>query len=229
MAALYTTALAAEQRTLGVQGAVLEIGVFKGKYLAVLYHASRQEEAQVVGIDAFIGSRDTNANEQEVHDNLASVCGDSRRLKIITADSTALSTASMQELVGGSARLISIDGGHTLEVVSRDLSNCVPLLSSGGVIALDDFFNHGTPEVTEALLSLFREQPTVDLVPFAHCYNKLFLTTRAHHGAYLEGTKRFLQANADLSGCARTLTRHRENTRLGFRPQLLGAEIWPFF
>jgi predicted O-methyltransferase YrrM len=41
---------------------------------------------------------------------------------------------------GFRADLIFVDGGHAVETIRTDLSNCVPLLAEGGVIVMDDYY-----------------------------------------------------------------------------------------
>ena len=66
------------------------IGVFKGKYLAVLYALSEPGEA-VVGVDLFIGATNNDPRPviEEVKANVAAACGESARLNILAADSCA--------------------------------------------------------------------------------------------------------------------------------------------
>src|ERR1700741_1729960 len=54
-AAPLTYLLMARQNARGVGGGVLELGVFRGKYLALLYAASAAAFRQVLGVDLFPG------------------------------------------------------------------------------------------------------------------------------------------------------------------------------
>jgi hypothetical protein len=69
-AALLTAHLAAVQHSLGVAGPTLEIGVYKGKYLSVLYEVARPDEA-VIGVDLFIGAPDYGQIVATVRSNIA--------------------------------------------------------------------------------------------------------------------------------------------------------------
>lgn len=229
-AALLTAYLSAAQHAAGMRGDLLEIGVYKGKYLSVLCRASTPGE-KVVGIDLFIGAEDAATIAvvtDSVRANIAAACGDAARLAILVADSFSLAVPELRARAkSDSFRFISIDGGHTKELVYHDLELATALLSEGGVIALDDAFNHTTPGVIEGITEFFFcNKPA--LAPFAHCYNKLFVTTPAHHARYLQQTLDLLEAIPWLPTRERTLSARRGNQALGFTSTLFGYEIVPF-
>lgn len=68
-------------------------------------------------------------------------------------------------------RLISVDGGHTLEVTLHDLMVASCLVRDGGLVVLDDFPNSVWLGVAEALMHFAHAQDR--LVPFMHGYNKV--------------------------------------------------------
>ena len=225
-AALLTEHLARVQRSLGIAGPTLEIGVFKGKYLAVLYALSENDE-RVIGVDLFVGSEDTAKDVRAVHDNVARACGDSRRLDVVVADSLKLDAAALARHTGGPARFISIDGGHTREIVFKDLESATPLLARGGIMALDDVYNFTTPGVAEGVANFFLSRKPA-LAPFAACYNKLFVTHPDFHARYLAEAVRFAEESTWLATHEPTLARRRENLAGGFTPTLFGHEVLPF-
>jgi SAM-dependent methyltransferase len=226
-AALLTAHLARAQRASGLSGPTLEIGVFKGKYLSVLYKLSEPTEI-VVGVDLFIGALNTHPVVNEVRANISNACGDAARLRLMVADSLEITADALREKGGSSQfRFISIDGGHTREVVRNDIALAHSLLQPGGIIALDDAFNHTTPGVIEGTAEFFlRSAPA--LAPFAHCYNKLFLTTPSHHRRYLDETRRLVDEVAWLPAHERTRRWITENRAIGFTPEMFGYEIIPF-
>jgi peptidoglycan/xylan/chitin deacetylase (PgdA/CDA1 family)/predicted O-methyltransferase YrrM len=226
-AALLTAHLTELQRSLGISGPVLEIGVFRGKYLSVLYELSTPDE-RVVGVDLFVGASDKDAAAARARADIAAACGDDSRLAILVADSLELDAAKLARLSGeGAFRFVSIDGGHTRELVHRDLETASPLLQPGGIMALDDVFNFGTPGVLEGVAEFFlRAKPA--LAPFAICYNKVFVTTPDFHARYLAGARRFLDEYPWLPTSRNTLARCRENAQAGFTPMLFGYEVLPF-
>jgi cephalosporin hydroxylase len=209
---------------------MLEIGVFKGKYLSVLYEASKPGANPVVGIDALIGASNVKSAINEIKLFIKQVCGEVSRLNIVACDSTTLTADSLLDLLGNNRPcFISIDGGHTFDVVLKDLENCFPLIVDGGIIAIDDFFNHGVPEVTEAFFTYSQRVGLEQFYPFAHCYNKLFLTTAPFHEYYLRNTHTFLKRYEAYAPCQRTLARRQNDQADGYTPRFLGKELIPFF
>jgi hypothetical protein len=225
-AAMFTGFLHGVQREHGLRGDVLEIGIYRGKYLAALYALSEADEA-LVGVDLFVGGDATQAG-REVRSYLQQACGDASRFELLVADSMELDARKLAERCGRERfRFVSIDGGHTRELVLRDLQTATPLLQEGGIMALDDAFNSGTPGVIEGIAEFFiRGQPA--LAPFAHCYNKLFVTTPACHARYLAAAKRFLEHADWLATCGRTIQRTRDNARSDFTTALFGREVVAF-
>jgi len=128
--------------------------------------------------------------------------------------------------VATQAVFIHIDGGHDVETVFHDLSISVPVLTAGGVIALDDAFNSGTPGVPEAICRFLSRYPNA-FAPFAHCYNKLFAARPEHHADYLAEAKRFLEVAAPVGVADRTKARMAENQSANFVPSFFGHDL-PF-
>lgn len=225
-AALLTAHLAGVQKELQIGGPVLEIGLFRGKYLSVLYKLSQPGEL-VLGIDLYIGAADVDAAANLTRANVANACGDAERLRILAADSFKLTTDDLRQETSDKFRLASIDGGHTRELVCHDLEIAYPLLKQGCILALDDAFNHTTPGVNEGIFEFFfRFRPK--LAPFAHCYNKLFVTTPDFHERYLQATNDFLDEVTWLPTHDRTTQRRNQNRSIGFAPMMFGYEIVPF-
>lgn len=226
-AALLTAHLVAGQRALGLAGPTLEIGVYHAKYLAVLYKLSRPGEP-VVGVDLFVGVHDKGAAGETVRANIAAACGENARLKVVIADSLQLTAERLSREIGAAgARFISIDGGHTKELVLHDLEVAAPLLRPGGIMALDDAFNQTTPGVIEAIAEFFLGQAP-RLAPFAICFNKLFVTTPEYHAPYLQETIAFLDEATWLPTHERTRTHRAENRAFGFVPAMFGHEVVAF-
>jgi predicted O-methyltransferase YrrM len=225
-AALFTGFLHGVQRELGLAGDVLEIGVYRGKYLSVLYALSERDE-KLFGVDLFVGDDKAEAARQ-ARAHVEEACGDASRFELMVGDSMELDAAKLAGRCGRDRfRFISIDAGHTCELVLRDLRTATPLMQEGAIMALDDAFNYGTPGVIEGIARFFlRDEPA--LAPFAYCYNKLFVTTPRHHARYLAAAKRFLDHADWLSTCARTTQRARENAQSCFTPALFGHEVVAF-
>jgi hypothetical protein len=130
----------------------------------------------------------------------------------------------LAEGAGKPFRFVSIDGGHTAELVFHDLEVCTPVLREGGIIALDDLFNFLVPGVMEGINAYFlRHKPA--LAPFAYCYNKLFVTTPEFHERYFREALRFVDEVTWLPTHERTLTNRRENAANRLTPTIFGYEV----
>lgn len=228
-AAFFTAHLLSYQNNINLTGNIVEIGVYCGKYLAILYQYLNPRNERVLGIDAFIGGYDTELPKKNVFNNILKVCGDNRRLDILVRNSLDLSPAELLQLIQGkNARFISIDGGHTTDVVFHDLHLSTAILRDGGIIAMDDIFNHSLPGVTEGFFKFMFQKDSKILAPFAHCYNKLFLTTPDHYADYFRKSFEILEEMKDYGAHSKTKAKIEENHSLDFAPQLLGYEVLCF-
>lgn len=224
-AALFTFHIMEAQDRHDIRGPALEIGVYKGKYLALLRVATDDD---IVGIELCPGG-DAQSAVKEITENVRMVAGHCNNLKIAVENSHNLSERDLLKLLEREPTFIHIDGGHDVDTVFHDLSICAPILKTGGIIAIDDAFNFGIPGVTEAICKFFRQDSLAAprLAPFAHCYNKLFITTRGYHSIYLEEARAFLDI-APYDVVERTRHRMAENESSRFVPLLFGYEIIPF-
>jgi hypothetical protein len=191
-AAQLTVALLRAQDEAGVDGGVFEVGVWRGKYLALLYHASTQ---RVAGIDIF----EWGNTRQEVVDKFQKIFGDVSRLALVRADSGNLNASLVSNIMGAlGLRFISIDGAHTADAVCHDLKLAESVLGERGVIALDDFLNSRAIAVSEGTYRYFLQHNRAKLAPFAYCGNKLFITRKEAVDLYSSATLQFLSQNAEL-------------------------------
>jgi predicted O-methyltransferase YrrM len=226
-------ALPAAQLTLyliqsGLAGNVLEFGVFHGKYLALLNYATQSYRSRVLGVDACLGSLDIEASKAFILSNIQDSCGECSRVTILHADTMTLSRSEILKLLPEPITFISVDAGHEADNLYNDISLAADLITPGGIIAVDDAFNHGTPGAIEGTCRYFEKNNRGRVAPFTHCYNKLFITSADHQFYYLELTKKYVQDNDHLDYCARTLDRKRDNDGVGFVPRFFGYEILPF-
>lgn len=225
-AAYFSAGLLEYQARRGLTGNIAEIGLYKGKYLSLMYRYARPDE-KVVGVDCFVGSEDLEYDKAVVSGNVASACGESDKLRIATNYTSELGSEDMR-VMAGEVRYFSVDGGHTAEDVYHDLGLAIGVLKEGGVIAMDDVFNHSLPGVTEGLMRYMAEHPDAPVAPFAHCYNKLFLSTRASHAEYLAAAFGILDEMDVFDAQGRTRNRMCENEHSKFTPRLFGAPILSF-
>jgi hypothetical protein len=112
---------------------------------------------------------------------------------IIEGDSTDPETTSSIQRCS----YISIDGGHTLEVVLNDLEIASKLVTNDGFVIVDDYMNHGWPSVTDAIFRFMAKKDT--LVPFASSKNKLWMCKITHRDKYYEYIKTIPNFNLRLT------------------------------
>lgn len=220
-AALFTIHILRAQRRRGIRGPALEIGVYKGKYLALM-RATLSD--RIVGVELCPGGHAEDA-VTEIINHVRAAAGHADDLRIVVENSRDLSAEELLDMLGAAPAFIHVDGGHDIDTVFHDLEMCAAIIRPGGVIALDDAFNFTTPGVTEAITRFLAM--STRLAPFAHCYNKLFVTTPNHHATYLADAHAFLDA-APPDVTERTKKRLAENDSVGFVPLFHGREILPF-
>lgn len=187
------TKLNQAQKEFDIKGHVGEIGVHHGKLFILLYLLTRQNE-NGIAVDIF-DKQYLNVDQSGKGDlekflqNLETFAKDKQKLKIISSDSTQVSSDDIKKAVGGELRLFSVDGGHTPEITKNDLRIASKSICEGGVIVLDDCFNGLFPGVSEGTNQFFMYDNTRAIVPFAigtHDVNKVFFTTSSYADKYIE-------------------------------------------
>jgi hypothetical protein len=224
-AALFTIHLIEAQRAAGLYGSMLEIGVYRGKYLSLLRLLLADERERIIGVELFPGGH-AEFGIQEIMRNVLVAAGSTSNVTVLEADSRSLSSEELLGRLGSRAKFAHIDGGHTEDVVFRDLSIVSPIMMTGGIIAMDDAFSYAHPGVTEALFR-FLDQERHVIAPFAYCFNKLFLTTVSHYDAYFAEAHRFVESPTAPKSLERVKERIAFNRSLDFAPKLFGYEILP--
>jgi hypothetical protein len=169
-AAYFTSALLNLQQEKAIHGPVFEIGVWEGKYLALLYHHNAPQQQLVVGID--IDKRRLRTAEA----NFRRLFGDLEMLSLHGLDSRDLTTDRTFELLQDKRpRFISLDGDHNAPVVHSDLILATSMIDERGVIAIDDFLNPYAIGVSEGVYQFFLQEGPREHMPFAWAGNKLFV------------------------------------------------------
>jgi len=156
-----------------IDGSILEIGIFCGKYFSVLARSAQRTRSRLVGVDTFQW-----VPESRVKESLA-LSPETRSVDVSLLKKTS-SECSSNELLGvlrDKARFISVDGSHEFEDVYLDLALSEQILSAKGIIAVDDFLNPITLGVNEAVHKYFAQPRNV--LPVAYISNKLFLAHRS--------------------------------------------------
>ena len=230
------------QRDCGIHGAVGEIGVHMGR-LFILLKLTAAENERCFALDVF-GDQHLNIDHSGFGDrgaflhNVRRWTGDTN-LAVIQASSLDVVPADIIDAVGR-CRALSIDGGHTEDIVRHDLRLAEAVLTEDGVAVLDDFFNQSWPGVAAGAARYFLD-PAAKLRPFAISPNKLYLAPPARHGFYrralmraqemrFDKTVRMFDCEVDVFGCQpmsggarirNTLRMSRLGTSVRFAKRLL--------
>jgi hypothetical protein len=156
-----------------IDGSLLEIGVFCGKYFSLLARSAQRTNSRLVGVDTFQWSPESRVNEALALSPETSRV-DVRLLKTLSSE---CSSTDLLHLLRSQARFVSVDGSHEVEDVYLDLLLSEQILSTKGIIAVDDFLNPLALGVNEAVHKFFARPRLV--TPVAYISNKLFLAHRS--------------------------------------------------
>ena len=145
------------QKSNGIQGNLLEIGVYLGKS-AIVLGAFKNSNEEVVVCDLFQGVSNSTDNDIEnfssysdltrsaFEENYQRCTGDLPRI----LDGSSLNL--WKEFPNHRFRFIHIDGSHLYEFVKSDLNFAIEtVISEGGIIVMDDFRAQHTLGVSIAL------------------------------------------------------------------------------
>lgn len=180
-----------EQSRFGVKGSVGEIGVHHGKLFLVAYLSTRSDEA-AFAIDVFEQQQfnvdhSGKGDRERFLDNVRRHGGSTDGLVVIASDSLKITPEEIRAKAGA-ARFVSVDGGHTEECTRNDLALADSCLVDGGIILLDDYFNHHWPDVSVGAARHFTS-PTAKTKPFLITPNKVFFAEPRYHAVYQKATR----------------------------------------
>jgi predicted O-methyltransferase YrrM len=150
------------QSELGIDGELVEIGTFEGRFfIAMALGLAPGEKA--VGIDRFDWP---NAGvEQRFLANCAAHGIASERFVSWKADSRAIATGALRDRLGQKPiRFVHIDSHHSRECLTNDLELVHPLLHRDGLVCLDDMLHPGYPMMASAVFDYFARHPEMRLV-----------------------------------------------------------------
>lgn len=171
-----------------VIGNVGEIGVFMGKSFISLYLLTKPSEL-ALAVDVFEDQQynyDQSGSFVQYNKFVAQIkqfTKDLSRLRTIKGDSSKKAAQDYLKAVDGKKfRLFSIDGCHRAAETMIDLKNAVEVLQDGGIIIIDDYFNHTWPGVSEAVAQFLSNHPAIK--PFFIGFNKILLTQARYVNAY---------------------------------------------
>lgn len=191
-----------EQSRIGIGGSVGEIGVHHGKLFLIAYLATRADERafaiDVFDLQEFNLDQSGKGDRERFVANVQRHAGSTDGLVVMTADSLKLSPERLLD-EAGPARFISVDGGHTEECAINDLRLAEACLADGGIILLDDYFNHHWPDVSVGAARHFLA-PEAKTKPFLITPNKVFFAEERYHALYQKAVRERFQANFNRNG-----------------------------
>lgn len=176
------------QKASGIDGDMVEIGVWHGRG-AILFHHLLRESEQVFAVDIF-DLRDSEHrffNDPARLGENAEAFGCDDRLVPFRMDTMKDGHRFPDALQGRPVRLAHIDGGHDYEVVRRDIEIVWRSLGEGAVLVFDDFFSPAHAGTTQAILEFLQVTPR--FVPFLVTSKKLWVCTRASYATYFKHLK----------------------------------------
>ena len=167
-AALMTMRILRWQEKNVPSGPLFEIGVYQGRYFSLLIRSGSKKGEIVIGLDTF-----QYVSEERV-ENLLATAGFEGGYSFLKMFSTDVTANDLLSTLGSKPRFISIDGSHEKEDVHWDLRLAEQLLSSHGIVSVDDFLNPVTLGVNDGVNAFFSQPRSLEPVLFTS--NKLFLS-----------------------------------------------------
>ena len=186
-AASITNVLMRMQEYTGVSGDLAEIGVLEGAYLHQLYSFLRETEI-CYAIDPYHEFLDLRI---KVRSDFEKRYGVKNKIKFIYESSMNITSRILQREGSPGVRFLSIDGDHTEEYVLNDLELAREILISGGIVAVDDYFDCYSPGVSVAVTRFFIEKNNDKLAILISGGNKVFITTKKDYSRYRLLFKKF--------------------------------------
>jgi hypothetical protein len=173
-----TLALAEIQRSCTDSGPVCEIGVWQGRYLALLSFVSA-EPRPVIGVDCFTHVADRDQQISRVYQNINAWFRRPKLARVVQKNSRDVTADELIRMGGGKFQFISVDGDHTMPGCLHDMNLAEQMLAPGGIVAVDDIMNPTCPGVVEAVVRHSIESQA-SLGPVAIVGNKLFMTQNSY-------------------------------------------------
>lgn len=213
---------------------VLELGVFKGKFLGLLAQQVADANVPVVGVDAFLERFGVKLNDQfresaadQVRDAIASVGGSRDNLTLIASFTNEVTSEQLRQHCPTGYSFISVDAGHDAEDVEHDSGLADSILADCGVVAFDDIYNAACPGVAEGFMRYMIRSD--GLAPFATAGNKVFVCRPPLHETYYEFSKSLARdINNVAPEMAHTYDQLAANESNNWSPRLFGYEVVPF-
>jgi hypothetical protein len=154
--------LIGRQSTLGIDGDLLEIGTFEGRFFIVMALGLAPGE-KALGIDRFDWP-DAGVEGRFLANCAAHGIAPERYLAW-KADSREITSSELHEkLRRRPVRFVHIDSHHSRECLLNDLELVAPALHRDAIICLDDMLHPGYPMITSAVFDYFARRPELRLL-----------------------------------------------------------------
>lgn len=205
------------QNKQSVNGNLGEIGVWEGKSASIISNFSKADES-IFLIDPLI-----EKNTEVIYRNIDLVCRripDNLHLYNCVSDNFLNNNT---ESLRKSFRFFHIDGCHTGTNVFSDLELADILLQEDSILVVDDFFNPGYPQITEALYKYLFLNPYKFRL-FFNGFNKAYLCRPGKYSFYYSYTLENLQKEMLSKGMAFTI---KKTSSLGDSYTLSAEEYQP--
>lgn len=195
----YVKTFSAFPHSIGIYGAVGEIGVHHGKFFAPLAGNAAAKEP-LVAIDLFeaqtenydlsgSGNMDNILYPEKLMALMDKVGIPRNDVNLVSGNSLTLTAANFTNAQKLPAwRMLSVDGGHSLETTLHDMNVAACTVRDGGIVIIDDWLNGEWTGVQEAAIHLANAMAR--LVPFMHGSNKMWFTTPSHAAVYGDVARR---------------------------------------
>lgn len=158
-------------KTIAAEGDIAEIGVWKGKSLALLALLS-ETSIPIYAMDLFCDDL-----LEQTQQNIAKFTSEqqARRIQYITGNTADYNTEYLQGLFKNKLRFLHIDAGHEYHEVLHTLTLTAPFMHDHGIIVMDDYHDREFPGVHAATLDYCYETTKGLWVPFMAGGNKIYL------------------------------------------------------
>lgn len=159
------------QRSLAIGGDIAEIGVWKGKSLALLALLTETSD-NIYAMDLFCDDL-----LELTQSNIAKFVSKQQagRIQYITGNTSDYNTTYLQGLFKTKLRFLHIDAGHEYHEVLHTLTLVAPFMHDHGIIVMDDYHDREFPGVHAATLDYCYGTTNGLWVPFMAGANKIYL------------------------------------------------------
>lgn len=152
----------------GITGDLCEVGVYRGKSLALM-SLLRSENERALGFDLFVDD-----DEHVCIDNLKKF-GDFEKIELYKGLTSEISNSMLEKHISSPLRFLHIDAGHEYHEVLEQLEIFAPFVSRTGIIVMDDFQDRDFPGVSGATFEFCNRFHPRRFVPFLAGGNKMYL------------------------------------------------------